>query len=461
MSKKIKIHIFFVLLITIITRGILLKTIGPQIDNDTPLYLEQISNIYHLNQFAVRDYVDNKIKPTTYRMPLWQYINATFMKIFRFKDKDVIKAAGLINFVLSFSTVIIVMITARLIIKDDIVMIFSGYLTALNPNLIYNSILVLTDTTFTFFISLFILVFVGAIKYQRKILFLLSSIILGFSVLTRTIAKFWFLFNTILIGYLSNKQHRITNMILFLSGYLLIITPWVIRNLHKLNFPGLETNQGLNTLWSSSSLVKINEKDKEDPIIYRMKEIIIENRKESPWPMGAEIKIRKELNLSEVEASKLLEKIGIETILSNPLQFSKIVIRNIFNNITSATSELKLIDLLLYNGYYNKQHNIMIRFENIEKSNRKDITPSEFLIIIPNLLFRVIHLLLFIISIAGLWLVYKKEKEIAIFIFSFIIYIVVLTSLVASYDRYRLPLEGFMSFLTSYYIICLLRKKYE
>ncbi len=261
----------------------------------------------------------------------------------------------------------------------------------------------------------------------------------------------------IILFYIFGIKNGAKTSLFFILGFVLIIFPWIFRNYHKLGFFGIETNQGLNTLWSISSLVEITQKDK-DPIIRRIKEIIIEDRKECPWPMGAEIKARKELRLSEAESSRYLQKIGIETAITHPFGYIKMFLRNLLNNITSATSEIKIIDIFLKKGYYDMQHKIMMRFENIEKSDRKDIIFKEFLIIIPNLIFRLMHLFSFIVAMIGGYLFAKKYKEYGIFLLSFIFYCLILTSLVGSYDRYRVPCEIILNFFISYAILELYNK---
>jgi hypothetical protein len=173
---------------------------------------------------------------------------------------------------------------------------------------------------------------------------------------------------------------------------------------------------------------------------------------------GAEIEARKKLKLTEVESSKYFQKIGMETILTHPFEFFKIFIRNLTNNITSSTSEIKLIDLF-YPGYYDKQHNIMTKFENIENPQQdKRIYLKDILMILPNFIFRIIHLMILFISIYGAYLLFKKDRISSIFISIFILYLLTLTSAVASYDRYRLPFGILLCLLVSYAAVNFFKK---
>ncbi|MEF3279755.1 MAG: glycosyltransferase family 39 protein [Elusimicrobiota bacterium] len=462
-NKKFYYHLISISVISIFLRIILLLYVGPRIENDTPLYLAQIYNIYDGKCFSITDYVDNKLKPTAYRMPLFQTISAYSAKILNIKKEKIPLLVAILNILFSTGIALIGVLIALIITKNQEIAILTGYLSSINPNLIYNSVLVLTDTTFSFIIAVFIFVSVISLENNSKRYLCLSGIILGLSVLTRPITKFYFLFHIFLLFFIlkDSYKNKIKKIIIFSLSCLIIVSPWIFRNYYRLNFLGLETNQGLNTLWSTARLIKIKaEEDKKDKIIYEMKKIIIETMKTESWPMKAEIEARKKLNLSEVEACKYLQKIGVDTIISSPFDFIKIFLRNIANNITSATAELKIIDFLIGNNYYEKQHKIMTNFENIENRNvEKKIKPEDFIIIAPNLIFRIIHLLIFCVSLIALCFLFKENKNSAIFLFSFISYLILLTSAVASYDRYRLPYEVILNFLFSYMIIKLLKKE--
>jgi hypothetical protein len=245
-----------------------------------------------------------------------------------------------------------------------------------------------------------------------------------------------------------NLRSRIKNSAIFIFFFSITISPWLIRNYYKLNFFGFETNQGINTLWSSISIMDdYNAND--DEITANIRKILVKYKNTYPFsgPLEGEREVRKTLNLSEVEASKYLNKIGVQTILSKPHKFLKIYLRGIINNLTSATSELKLIDYLFYKGYYDRQHQIMMKLHRWQIPDTKEI-----ILIIPNFFFRFIHLIVSITVIISAIKFYKKDKTTSLFFLSIMIYFIGLTSLVASYDRYRLPVEFIISFYLTYFI---------
>jgi uncharacterized membrane protein len=77
---------------------------------------------------------------------------------------------------------------------------------------------------------------------------------------------------------------------------------------------------------------------------------------------------------------------------------------------------------------------------------------KEIILIIPNFFFRFIHLIVSITVIISAIKFYKKDKTTSLFFLSIMIYFIGLTSLVASYDRYRLPFESIISFYLTYFI---------
>lgn len=429
----------------------------PIIEADTIGYIEHIYNIYDGNGFSSKDVVDNTIKPTAYRMPLFQYSTYLIMKVFNIKKKDVIKAIHILNFISSVGVIILSFFIAYVITGNFTISFLVCILTIININLIYNSMLALTDTFFSFVMAVFIFIVILGIKFEREYLFFLSGITLGFSILTRPIVKFYpFVFMFLILTLKGDGvKSKILKVTFFLSGVLIVITPWILRNYAKMGFIGLETNQGLNTIWSTYPLVEIREKDKRDPIIYRIKQIIFENKDTSPCVMEA--KVRKELNLSEKDSSKYFQKIGVETIISHPFEFLVIFLKNLMNNITSAVSELKIIDMLFKEGYYNSVGQAMIEMKNISKF--RDINLKDVLTVMPNFIFRIVHFLTFIISVIGACLFIKKYKHYGFFLLSFVFYHIILTSAVAGYDRYRVPIEVVLNFFIAYFLYEIFKKK--
>jgi|YNPMSStandDraft_1061717.scaffolds.fasta_scaffold05517_3 4-amino-4-deoxy-L-arabinose transferase-like glycosyltransferase len=448
MSKTIRLYILLILIVLV--KIALSFYLGPIIDPDSPEYISSIENIYNGYRFSRNDYIDNQIKPTAYRMPLFPYFNYYANKILGSNKKENFAKTILItNTIFYLLILIFCFLISKILTNDNKFSLLSTLILSLTPNLFYNSFLVLTDTMFSFTIILFSYFFIKFIKTNQKHFLIISAITLGITLLTRPIMKFYILILIMIFLFAEgNLRSKIKNSAMFIFFFSITISPWLIRNYYKLNFFGFETNQGINTLWSSISIMD-DYNPNDDEITSKIRKILVKYKNTYPFigPLEGEREVRKTLNLSEVEASKYLNKIGLQTILSKPHKFLKIYLRGIINNLTSATSELKLIDYLFYKGYYDRQHQIMMKLHRWQIPDTKEI-----ILIIPNFFFRFIHLIVSITVIISAIKFYKKDKTTSLFFLSIMIYFIGLTSLVASYDRYRLPVEFIISFYLTYFI---------
>jgi len=448
--RKIEKVLLSSIILIILIKVLLCSYLGPIIDNDSPEYLSYIENIYNGYGFSRNDYVDNQIKSTAYRMPLFPYFNYYANKILGNNKKENFERTILITNTLFYLLILIFcFLISKILTNDNKFSLISTLILSLTPNLFYNSFLVLTDTMFSFTVILFSYFFIKFIKTNQKLFLIISAITLGITLLTRPIMKFYILILIMIFLFAEgNLSSKIKNSAMFIFFFSIAISPWLIRNYYKLNFWGFETNQGINTLWSSISIMD-DYNPNDDEITAKIRKILVKYKNTYPFigPLEGEREVRKSLNLSEVEASKYLNKIGMETIIAKPHKFLKIYLRGLINNFTSATSELKLIDYLFYKGYYDRQHQIMMNIHNHKLPNFKEI-----LIIFPNIFFRFVHLIIFLVVLFLMADYFKKEKIAPLFLISLFSYLIGIASLVASYDRYRLPVEFIISFYLTYFI---------
>jgi hypothetical protein len=84
--------------------------------------------------------------------------------------------------------------------------------------------------------------------------------------------------------------------------------------------------------------------------------------------------------------------------------------------------------------------------------NHKFPNFKEIIVIFPNIFFRFIHLIIFLLVLFSMIDYFKKEKIVSLFLISLFAYLIGIASLVASYDRYRLPVEFIISFYLTYFI---------
>ena len=109
----------------------------------------------------------------------------------------------------------------------------AAFLAALNPHLIVMNAYVLSETLYTFYLAAAILILIHAVQRNKTGLFLLAGGVLGMASLTRS-ALLLFPFAAFLL--ISLKAHglpreRLRKGVIMLAAFLLIQSPWFVRNL--------------------------------------------------------------------------------------------------------------------------------------------------------------------------------------------------------------------------------------
>lgn len=453
-DKKYLYNVFIILIFSISLKLFLLHKSGPVYYGDSAEYLEVINNINNGLGFSRIDISDNLMKPYSNKPPLFFYI--VYFSKFLF-GSDWAKNITIINIISSSLTIVLWIYISLIITQNPKISLLTGWLMMLNINLIYNNILLMPDTFYLMTFSFFFLLFQTALRSKKAYLFFISGILMGISVLTRTLLKaYWILILPLIILYFKDEiKQKIKYILLFLLGYLIIVFPYHTRNYLKFHTPTpIEFHQGIALYWSIIPLTKSTDYKYLYSKYPKIEEII----NIPPHKAGSpdEYKIKTEVKLTDAEMAKYLTIITLYTIVQNPISFIKIYIRNFINLITSPSSYLSSIDIF-YKDYFEKQHEIIKKFIN----DYKTLSFKEFLIITPNLFFRFINLILFLTFLAGITLSFKQKyinKEINIFIISLIVYIIGVTSLTPAYDRYRLPIEPIICFYLSLFIFYIISK---
>jgi 4-amino-4-deoxy-L-arabinose transferase-like glycosyltransferase len=165
------------------------------------------------------------------------------------------------------------------------------------PFLSYNGILY-AETLFTFFILLFIYLFIHEIKQKKWQIPVILGVISGYAVLLRE--EFIF----ILFGYLflaiAHSRENLKKIILIILIAMLVIVPWTIRNYKVTGRFALVSSQSGIVLWLSS-----------------YKGEWLEWHGEDPYYIGL---IR---GLNESQTNQLLFKEGVKNMIESPLQYIK------------------------------------------------------------------------------------------------------------------------------------------
>ena len=424
-------HLLFIFLTAAACRLAPLLVLGPQAEPDTASYMQVSATLAETGKFSKPDLVSGRETPYAYRMPLFHVMIAGLIKVFGPAPARPLAAADLL---LSAATALFAALFFYVLAGPELALA-AGYLAALNPNSVFNSLLLLNDSLFAFFTGLMLLAGLQALKRRSGASFFVWGLAIGACSMVRPIMKFYWAAPLLLVFtpfFAAALKEKARLALLCALGAAVLLLPWSLRNFHELGFFGLELNQGVNTLWSTSDLVKPStpEEYRADARLAKMRDITAA----SPSPLDAEDNIRKTMGLSMPEVSAGMTRLGTETILRNPLKFFIRVLRNLVNITTSPNSVMELAARLAGKGpgY----------FPDIRTALENGYIAAAAVNLGPRLVLLVICWLLAPAGAFMLWRGAGADGKIKLLLpVSLILYTLLLTPLVAGYDRYRLPLD--------------------
>jgi len=421
-------------LLALVLRLALLAAIGPQFEADTKAYLDVAKILHDTGSFSEVDAITGQLTPFAYRMPLFHVLVAGLMKIF---GANVAWPLALTNVL--FSVCAVLLSTAVLYgVTGPAAAVAAGFLMALSPNSVFNSVLLLTDNMFAFFSLISLIAGLYALKRRSAALFFLWGLSIGVCVMIRPILQYYFPVPILLIAsplFEADWRRKVRDSFLVLFGIAVCLAPWVARNRRELGFTGLEVNQGVNTLVSTVQFVRPStpEQVRSDPRLAAVRDIVAANTN----ALYAEIEVRSKLKLSAVETSALLKRIGLEVLFRNPGRASMVYLRNAVNIVTSPSAVMELAARLS-----GKSASSFPQFS-------AALRARDWKTIIINLGTRLaLGLLFFVCAPLGVNRLWRGaapgDKLALLLLLATIGYTIGLTSMVAGYDRYRLPLEPVM-----------------
>ncbi len=134
----------------------------------------------------------------------------------------------ILNIILSALTLLVLYkIFSRLLSKEQLKYFLIIYV--LYPNNLFSTQSVLTEIPFIFLVCLSLLLFIKAEEINYKVLMLIIGVIIGIATLIRANSILFVLIFAILILKYFNKE-KIKSLCLLLVGFVIVITPWTVRN---------------------------------------------------------------------------------------------------------------------------------------------------------------------------------------------------------------------------------------
>lgn len=129
------------------------------------------------------------------------------------------------------------------LIPSEKVGIWVGIVLALEPSFVLFPSIFVTETLFIFFFLLFALSFISYLEKNDTRPLLLSSFLLGISALIKTAVQFFPVFLIPFTWWFLRKRlplkKLVVHNVLFISIFLLLLSPWVYRNYKEFGVPGM------------------------------------------------------------------------------------------------------------------------------------------------------------------------------------------------------------------------------
>ncbi|MCK4234321.1 glycosyltransferase family 39 protein, partial [candidate division WOR-3 bacterium] len=122
--------------------------------------------------------------------------------------------------------------SALILIKNVHFSFLTGLLYSIHPHQALYTTQILSEILFTLLIAFFLVLFIVFLKRKLKVFIALSGIFLGIAILTRPIA-FYFFIPILFIIFLELKRKTkliLQSCLIFLFSFLIVLTPWYMRN---------------------------------------------------------------------------------------------------------------------------------------------------------------------------------------------------------------------------------------
>ena len=220
------------------------------------------------------------------------------------------------------SLTVIVLYFILLEVFTEKVALLSCALWAIYPFAIYPTLYIGSETFFTFFLSVFALLIIYAIKNQKLRYYCGAGILLGLATLTRGATLFFpLVFPFLLFVYHKHVNRVALNSLVFCLSFASVILPWTIRNYIVLGeFIPVQTAGEAVLQGSSEKFFTIDGKAKEYPKYFEM----LRAKGIEPPPNGS----------LYPEFDKFLIRAGIENYKSrlqnDPLSFIPLLLKKFF-----------------------------------------------------------------------------------------------------------------------------------
>jgi len=393
---------------------------------DAPNYHKLALNILETGNYPENTFLSAKITP------FYPYFIAFIYSCFGIKPWVVIFFQIILNLL---SLIVIFKICS--IFFDRQMAVLTTFIYAIDPHSIIHSQTLMADTFFVVIFLFSVYLFIVSVKKNKIYLLLLCGFLLGIATLTKPVLQFFpFLVLPVVTAVINfGWKKNLKQVLFYLIGFILTISPWIYRNYHLYGKVGLSTVTGYNLLFFN--IAKLQEEVNNISFTEAQKKL-----KEV-----AELRGSGQLT-NPFEKETLYKEIAVEYIKKNIFTYISVHIKGfVYMYFTPASSVLSQIIKHKYiriDDYINLSRNSSF-FQSIKVFFNVRSTP-EVILAFSILIFYFIIYILFITSFFSIC----KNKEYAFIVICLmiIIYFTIITGPVG-HARYRLPINPFLIIISS------------
>ena len=417
-QKKFLIILFFV---SLVARALFFYLFTSRNEN----YNNPDSPAYH--GVAVQLVLGNGIsstetKPNFYRLPGYPIFLSLFYKVF---DFDIKKTLWAQIFISCFIPILVFFLSLSLFPDKVLLAKIASFYTAIHLGFIFFSGLLITESLFTLFFLVFLILF-----YKNKNI-ILAGIFLGLASYFRPVGQYIVFLSIFLLMFFNMPiKRKIRNCFLLLLSWFVIVSPWLLRNFIMTGYLFFHTLPGGRFLNHSAAYVVMHKYNlgyaqARDRLSYDLTRLIDKQK----------VILGRDLN--DIELCKQAEGLSFGYLKQEPVLFIKHSITNILKTIFMPFGE----EILFINN-----KSLLHVKQKLEQYLHPKIS-SVWLLALMYL--ELIFMLLVLIGFLGFVLksIMLRNFIILLKTLSFITLFIVLT-LAAGFARLRLPIEPLIYILS-------------
>ena len=373
----------------------------------------------------------------TARTPIYPYFLSYIWSVFNYNPWTVVFIQSIIDSI----TCVIIGLVSLLVVPRSFLL--GGVLSAINMNLVVSSGMILTDSLYLLFFTLFLWSSIKYIKKQKLKHLILLSLFLSLSILTRPVAYYLipilgFGFFFLLVFKKKIIKDIAINILIFFLGVFILLSPLLERNYKQYDTLSITSQSGLHlSKYLVPLAVHFSKGVSYEKAVSKVHNKIEKSKDESYIASN-----------NPFEVSRYESKISIDYLfeLGTPSVIYSWFVGSVLNLASSGVMAMPLVRELPHKSFYNTPGENIIDKLSIFIYDTNSIT---YLLVVT--IANITSLILFILKLFGVYFLVKNSSQyggrwVSFFILGVIMYFLLITGPVIGV-KYMLPIEPLLTIL--------------